>query len=219
VNTGDTNASDDVTTASQANGDVIGPFSNLQLKANVVTSSEIADNAVNTSELANASVTAVKLSSMSAATGQVLKWNGSAWAPAADQGGTVDISGGNGIDINQNGSTYTVINTGDTDASDDLTNSTVFSGDVSGTANNIQINAGAIINTDLAPNSVGTDNLINGAVTGAKINNMSAAIGQVLKWNGNTWAPAPDNSGVGHRRSLRSRTRHQRYRNLAKLCD
>lgn len=197
VNTGDTNASDDVTTASQANGDVTGPFSNLQIKANVITSSEIADNAVNTSELANASVTAAKLNSMSAATGQVLKWNGSAWAPAADQGGTVDIAGGNGIDINQNGSTYTVINTGDTDASDDLTDSTVFSGDVSGTANNIQINAGAIINTDLAPNSVGTDNLINGAVTGAKINNMSAAIGQVLKWNGSTWAPAADNSGSG----------------------
>ncbi|MBL7827895.1 MAG: tail fiber domain-containing protein [Saprospiraceae bacterium] len=200
TNTGDTNAADDITSASQANGDVSGTYSNLQLKVNVVGSAEIADNAVNTSEIANGAITAAKLNSMNAASGQVLKWNGNAWAPAADQtggSGSVDLQAGNGIDINQAGSTYTVINTGDTDSSDDLTDATQFSGDISGTSNNLQINAGAIINTDLAVNSVGTTNLINGAVTGAKINNMSAAIGQVLKWNGTTWAPANDNAGAG----------------------
>lgn len=46
INTGDADGSDDLTTASQANGDVSGPLSNLQIKPNVVTSAEIADNAV-----------------------------------------------------------------------------------------------------------------------------------------------------------------------------
>jgi hypothetical protein len=89
VNTGDTNPSDDLTAASQADGDVSGNFNNLQIKA----------NAVGSNELNNGAVTAAKLNSMSASTGQVLKWNGSAWAPAADQGGTVDLTEGAGIDI------------------------------------------------------------------------------------------------------------------------
>jgi hypothetical protein len=33
-----------------------------------------------------------------------------------------------------------------------------------------------------------------GAVTGTKINQMSATTGQVLKWNGTQWAPAADNN-------------------------
>ncbi len=205
TNSGDTNAADDLTNTSIANGDVSGLFSNLQIKPNVVTSveiadnavgsSEIADNAVNTSEIVNAAVTAAKLANMGAANGQVLKWNGTAWAPAADQGGTFAVLPGAGIDVTVSGSNFIVINTGDTDASNDLTTTTVFGGDVSGTASNLQINAGAIINTDLAPNAVGTANIINGAVTGAKINGMGAGIGQVLKYNGMTWAPANDAGG------------------------
>jgi Chaperone of endosialidase len=205
TNSGDTNAADDLTNTSMANGDVSGLFSNLQIKPNVVTSaeiadnavgsSEIADNAVNTSEIAGGAVTATKLANMGAASGQVLKWNGTAWAPAADQSGSFTVLPGAGIDVTVSGSNYIVINTGDTDASNDLTTTTTFGGDVSGTASNLQINAGAVINADMAPNSIGTSNLINGAVTGAKINGMSAAIGQVLKWNGTTWAPANDAGG------------------------
>jgi hypothetical protein len=201
TNTGDTDASNDITTTSQANGDVTGPFSNLQIKADAVGSAEIANNAVGTSEIANGSITAGKLNSMNAVAGQVLKWNGIAWAPAADEqgsgGGNFSVVGGAGIDVTQNGSIFTVVNTGDTNASNDLTNTSTFGGDVSGTSANLQINPGAIINADMAANSISTNNLINGAVTSAKLDQMSANTGQVLKWNGAAWAPANDQTGAG----------------------
>jgi hypothetical protein len=220
VNTGDTNPNDDLTTASQANGDVSGPFSNLQLKANVVTSAEIADNAVGSSEIADAAVTstelannavttpkiadnavttakigdgavtAPKIAQMGAQSGQVLKWNGTAWAPAADDGGSFSVLGGIGIDVNPSGNTFVVFNTGDVNANDDVTFTTTLDGDVTGPYNNLQLKANVVTNGDMAANSIGTNNLINGAVTAAKINNMGAANGQVLQYNGAAWAPA-----------------------------
>lgn len=249
TNTGDTNGSDDVTTSTQANGDVSGPFSNLQIKANAVTSAEIADNAVGsteiadnavgtseiidgsvtsaelaanavitskiadgavitskladnsvtsikivdgnvtTADLADKAVTAAKIDNMGATNGQVLKYNGTNWAPAADATGNFLVLPGAGIDVTQSGNTFIVINSGDTDATDDLTNATIFNGDVTGTSGNLQLKAGIVANADMAPNSIGTNNLINGAVTAVKLNNMGAANGQVLQFNNNAWAP------------------------------
>lgn len=197
-NTGDTNPNDDVTTSSLADGDVSGPFSNLQIKPNVVGTTEVADNAITTAKVNNGAITAAKLNSMSATNGQVLKWNGTAWAPAADQTGAgIVVNAGPGIDVAASGSTFTVINTGDTNGFDDLTLSSTAAGDISGPFSNLQINPFAVTNTELANNAVGTTNVINGAITGAKINNMGAANGQVLKWNGTTWAPANDNNSGG----------------------
>ncbi|MFN0176795.1 MAG: tail fiber domain-containing protein [Saprospiraceae bacterium] len=219
TNTGDTNAGDDITTATQANGDVSGPFSNLQIKPNVVTSVEIADGAVTspkiadgavitaklandavttgkiadgavgTTDIANQAVTGAKIDDMGAANGQVLKWNGTVWAPAADATGNFAVLPGIGIDVVQAGNTFTVSNDGDTNPNDDLTNATVFNGDVTGPSNNLQIKAGIVVNADMAPNSIGTNNLINGAVTAVKLNNMGAANGQILQYNGVTWVP------------------------------
>ncbi|MDO8365794.1 MAG: hypothetical protein Q7T20_03275, partial [Saprospiraceae bacterium] len=248
TNTGDANALDDITIASQANGDVSGPFSNLQIKPNVVTSVEIADNAVGTSEiidgsvtsaklaansvttvkiadgavmtskladnsvtsdkivdgtvnsvdLANQAVTGAKIDDMGAASGQVLKWNGVTWAPAADNGGNFNVLPGAGIDVTQSGNTFIVINAGDTDATDDLTDATVFNGDVTGPFNNLQLKAGIVVNADMAPNSIGTNNIINGSITAVKLNNMGAANGQVLQYNGMAWGPANlPGGGVG----------------------
>ncbi|MBL7944115.1 MAG: hypothetical protein JNM00_15195, partial [Flavobacteriales bacterium] len=72
-NTGDINAGDDLLLTTNHGGDVSGVYNNLQLAANSVGSSEIANGAVGTSEL----------SQMGASNDQVLKWNGSQWAPAA----------------------------------------------------------------------------------------------------------------------------------------
>lgn len=66
-NAGDTDASDDITTASTAGGDLSGPFSNLAIVPGAVAPSDIAQSG--------------------ATNGQVLKWNGSAWAPANESGG------------------------------------------------------------------------------------------------------------------------------------
>ena len=240
TNTGDTNPNDDLTTASQANGDISGPFNNLQINPDVVTSAEIANDAVGSSEIldgavntvelaanavtaikmadgaaitqkiandavtsakiadgtistediANQAVTGAKIDDMNAANGQVLKWNGNTWAPAADNTGNFDVLGGIGIDVTLSGSTFVVNNSGDINPNDDLTNTTLFSGDVAGPFNDLQLNPGVVGNQQMAANAIGTANLINGAVTAAKLNNMNALNGQVLQFNNGAWAPA-----------------------------
>ncbi|MEI6410657.1 MAG: tail fiber domain-containing protein [Bacteroidota bacterium] len=200
TNTGDTNAADDLTNTSTANGDVSGLFSNLQIKADVITTTELATNAVTTENISNGAVTAAKIDDMGALNGQVLKWNGTTWAPAADLtggggGGQTDIFAGAGIDVIPTGNGFTIVNTGDTNGFDDITNSSIADGDVSGPFSDLQLKTGVVTNNELAADAVGTTNVINGAITGVKINNMGAANGQVLKWNGTTWAPANDVGG------------------------
>lgn len=45
-----------------------------------------------------------------------------------------------------------------------------------------------------ADNAKGVD---DGIITAAKLDSMGAGSGQVLKWNGSTWAPSADNTGIG----------------------
>lgn len=71
TNTGDVNAADDITTSSTAGGDVSGTFSNLQLVANSVT----------TTEISNGTIAAADLSNLGAGSGQSVYWNGSTWTP------------------------------------------------------------------------------------------------------------------------------------------
>ncbi|MFN0015007.1 MAG: tail fiber domain-containing protein [Saprospiraceae bacterium] len=236
TNTGDTNATDDLTTSTVHDGDVTGPYSNLQIKPNAVGNPEIADNAVGTSKitdgavntakiadgavntakladnavntakiadnavstakLANGSVTAAKLNDMGASSGQVLKWTGTTWAPAQDALGTVSITGGTGITISGTAPNFTVTNSGDTNANDDLLISTAHDGDVAGPFNNLQLKSGVVSPVELANNAVTTSKINAQAVSGDKIDQMSAANGHVLKWNGTTWSPAPDNLGT-----------------------
>ncbi len=69
-----------------ASGDLTGTY----------PSPTIADNAVTTNKIANGNVTMTKIEQAGATTGQVIKWNGSAWSPADDNtggGGTVSSVG------------------------------------------------------------------------------------------------------------------------------
>lgn len=123
----------------------------------------------------------LSLAPQGAANGQVLKWNGTTWAPANDITGggqttvTVTLPG---LSISGNsGSGYTLTNTGDTDPTDDITQTSNAGGDLSGTFNNLQIKSGV--------------------VGSAELNGMGASSGQVLKWNGTAWAPAADITGGG----------------------
>ncbi|MHC1731795.1 MAG: hypothetical protein AB9888_07200 [Bacteroidales bacterium] len=53
----------------------------------------------------------------------------------------------------------------------------------------------AVTANKLATNAVTDDKINAGAVTGVKIAQAGATVGQVLKWNGTTWAPAADATG------------------------
>ncbi|MCD6437678.1 MAG: hypothetical protein J7L56_05345, partial [Halomonas sp.] len=64
--------------------------------------------------------------------------------------GVTSITAGTGINVSAGTGDVTITNTGDTDASDDLTTSTSFSGDVSGTYDNLNINSGVVGNTEIA---------------------------------------------------------------------
>jgi len=91
-------------------------------------------------------------------------------------------SAGIGITIGGN----VITNTGDTDPSNDITNVSIAGGDVTGTFSNLQI----------AANAIGTLELTNGAVTGAKIAQDGATTGQVMRWNGTIWAPGTAGGGL-----------------------
>jgi hypothetical protein len=61
INSGDTDATNDITTTSVAVGDVTGPFSNLQIGPTTVTATELANNAVTNLKIADDAVTVAKI--------------------------------------------------------------------------------------------------------------------------------------------------------------
>ncbi|MEB8347507.1 hypothetical protein OO010_15755, partial [Flavobacteriaceae bacterium KMM 6898] len=63
-------------------GEVTGP----------TTATVIANDAVTSAKIANGTIAAVDLNQMGAANDQILKWNGTVWAPAADAGGTFNLA-------------------------------------------------------------------------------------------------------------------------------
>ncbi len=150
-NSGDTNGNDDVLLTTAATGDVSGDFTN-GLTVTALQGSNVSTAAPTTS-------------------GQVLKWNTStsAWEPGTDNNTT--YTAGTGINITGGN---VVINTGDTNAADDITTATAAAGDLSGTY-------GAPV-----------------TVTGLQGNDVSVAVptitGQVLKWDNGAaeWAPGTD---------------------------
>lgn len=199
-NTGDLDATDDLTNQSSAAGDVGGKFGALsvdKLKGQALSSVPPVmgqvlkwdgnvwkpDTDLNTVGNGTAATGAPLLGNGSAgepirlipgtAAGQVLKWNGSAWAPATDETGnsmatTVEVSG-TGLSVNATPTGYTLTNTGDTNAADDLTNTSQAGGDLSSIFSNLMINPGTVGSTEIADGSIGSADISDGAIGSADI--------------------------------------------------
>jgi hypothetical protein len=65
-----------------------GTIATTDLASGSVTSANIASNAVTEDKIASGAVTGAKIAQSGATTGQALKWNGTTWAPAADNEGS-----------------------------------------------------------------------------------------------------------------------------------
>ncbi|MBX2958273.1 MAG: tail fiber domain-containing protein [Cyclobacteriaceae bacterium] len=150
----------------------------------------IANNAVTDVKIAN--VAPGKITQAGAAVGQVLKWNGTAWVPQADETGVGTLPTlANAQLITNNGASNIAV-TMNGDATFASTGALTISNNAITSA---KIVDGTIATADLADGSI-SDAKIS-AVAPGKITQAGAAVGQVLKWNGVAWAPQADNVGTG----------------------
>ena len=169
-----------------------GAIGTVDLADNGVTTPKMADNAVTSAKIADATISLADLGQNGCTGNQILKWNGTAWACAADQDTTYSAGAG----LNLSGSTFSLADQAVTTAK--LADSAVTS---------VKVQDGAIGTGDLADNSVTTAKIPDSAVTSAKIADATIALadlgqngcsgGQVMKWNGTAWACAADSDSGG----------------------
>jgi len=184
------------TPSGPAGGDLTGNYPNPTVGNNAITTAKlgnfsvtdekIASSAVVTEKIANSAVTGAKIAQSDAINGQVLKWNGNTWAPGTDDTGSGVPSGPAGGDLTGNYPNPTVDNNAITTGK--IANEAVTTAKLG----NFSVTDGKI-----ASSAVVTEKIANSAVTGAKIAQSGATNGQVLKWNGSTWAPGMDETGSG----------------------
>jgi hypothetical protein len=156
----------------------------LTVANNSINAAKISDGTIANADIAaNAAIAPSKIGQAGAASNQVLKWNGSAWAPAADDAGSaIALNAGQILIGNASNIPTPVLMTGDGTMSN-AGALTIGSGSI----NSAKIADGTIVNADVATNA---------AIAPSKIGQAGAASNQVLKWNGSAWAPAADDAGT-----------------------
>lgn len=119
----------------------------------------------------------LKIAQQGATTGQVLEWNGTAWAPATDDGGA---GGGNYQTVRDDGTNMT-----QRAALNFVSTSTVTAVATDDSGNN-ETEIALSVPTD----GIGAAQIVAGAVGSSELASMSATAGQVLKYDGSAWGPA-----------------------------
>lgn len=158
------------------------------LKADVVDSTNIV----------TAGISGTDIHQQGATSGQVLKWNGTKWAPANDidtgddwgaqvveTDATLGGDGTSGDPLYWVGASVTgpLTGSGTTLVPLDVLNESILASHIA---------ASAVTSSEIRDTTIVTADIKNGAVTGAKMAQDGATSGQVWKWNGTAWAPAAD---------------------------
>jgi hypothetical protein len=128
-------------------------------------------------------------------TGNVLKWNGTTWATAADAGITTEVDGIIGNEVTNATASGGLTRSGSGTAATPYTLGIAAGGVTSShLADNAVTSAKIADNTitasDIATGAVTTDKILNGTIKAEDLNNMGASNGQILTYNGSVWAPA-----------------------------
>jgi hypothetical protein len=198
-----------------AGGDLTGSYPNPTIGVNAITTTKILDGSVTAAKLAAgvippslppngaaggdlsgtypnpfvSKLSGISVNSAVPTTGQVLKFNGTQWAPGIDNAG---ISGSAGGDLTGTYPNPTI-------GVNSITTTKILDGSV--TAAKL---AAGVIPTSLPPSgTAGGDlsgaypNPLVGKIQGVLVNNAAPTIGQVLKFDGTQWSPGTDNGGSG----------------------
>jgi hypothetical protein len=151
-------------------------ITNALLADNAVNSAKIADASIIGADIANTTITSDKLAPSGATAGQVLKWNGTNWVPAADDAGV--------------GATPTLAN-GQILVGNGTTNSAAaLAGDATLSGGTITIANNAVNSAKILDGSVTGVDIANTTITADKLAASGASANQVLQWNGTNWVPA-----------------------------